>query len=137
MTHWAARYIGRPHSPAGEGPDAFSCWGLIRHVFSRERGVDFPAVQVGDEIRGEPVNVQAIKASARASGFRRLEQSVAPADGDIVIMRSAIRLHCGLVLRVNGGIRVLHSSHERGVVLEHWRDAVAGMSVELWGHREN
>ncbi len=136
MTHWAARYIGRPHSRAGEGPDAFSCWGLVRSVFARERGIAFPQLEVGDDIRGDGANVQAIKASARASGFRRLDQSVAPADGDIVVMRSEIRLHCGLVLRVNGGIRVLHSSHERGVVLEHWRDAVAGMSVELWGVRD-
>lgn len=136
MTHWASRYIGRPHSRAGIGPESFSCWGLLRDVFARERGVCFPHLEVGDEIRGEPENVQAIKASARASGFRPLDQSVAPSDGDIVIMRSEVRLHCGLVLQVNGGIRVLHSSHEHGVVLEHWRDAVAGMKVELWGVRD-
>lgn len=108
----------------------------MRSVFARERGITFPHLEIGEDIRGEGINVQAIKASARASGFRRLEQGVSPADGDIVLMRSAIRLHIGLVLRVNGGIRVLHSSHERGVVLEHWRDAVAGMGVELWGVRD-
>lgn len=136
MTHFAARYIGRPHSRAGVGPDAFSCWGLLQDIFAREKGVHFPHLEIGDDIRGDSENVQAIKASARASGFRRLEAGTAPADGDIVIMRSEIRLHCGLVLRVNGGIRVLHSSHVRGVVLEHWREAVAGMTVELWGVRD-
>ena len=135
MTHWAARYIGRPHSRAGVGPDSFSCWGLLRDIFLREKGVHFPNLEIGDGIRGDSENVQAIKASARASGFRRLERDFAPCDGDIVIMKSVVRLHCGLVLRVNGGMRVLHSSHERGVVLDHWSDAVAGMTVELWGIR--
>lgn len=55
-----------------------------------------------------------------------------PQDGDIVIMRSLVRLHCGLVVRLNGGLRVLHAAHDRGVVVEHWRDAVEGMTWELW-----
>lgn len=64
--------------------------------------------------------------------MRRVPAGSPPLDGDIVIMRSLVRLHCGLVVRLNGGLRVLHSSHGAGVVIEHWRDAVEGMTYELW-----
>lgn len=64
--------------------------------------------------------------------MRPVAGGLPPEDGDIVIMRSLVRLHCGLVVRLNGGLRVLHSSHDRGVVVDHWRDAVEGMEWELW-----
>jgi cell wall-associated NlpC family hydrolase len=134
MTHWAASYVGLPYAsdPAGDGPAAFSCWGLVRHVFLEVHGILFAKVAVDELAPSNPANAKAILSCARAASMRRMPDGTPPADGDIVIMRSLVRLHCGLVVRVNGGLRVLHSMHERGVVLEHWRDAVSGMTVELW-----
>lgn len=132
MTHWAASYVGAPYKPGASGPDRFSCWGLVRHVFLHVHRVVFADVDIDEAAPASPENARAILACARAARMRRMPAGTQPADGDIVILRSQVRLHCGLVLRVNGGIRVLHAAHETGVVLEHWRDAVEGMSAELW-----
>lgn len=134
MNGWVGAYVGLPHArdPHGDGPEAFSCWGLVRHVFRTVHGIVFQPVAVSESAPSSPQNARAILACARAASMRRLPDRTKPADGDIVIMRSLVRLHCGLVVRANGGLRVLHSSHDAGVVLEHWRDATAGMATELW-----
>lgn len=128
--HWARKYVGKPWAADGNGPARFSCWGLVRCVFLTRHGVQFPAVAVGSD-QPSPENVTAIKQAARASGMRPLPASAA-ADGDIVLMRSLGRLHCGYVIEDMGRAKVLHSSHERGVVCEPWADATEGMEVELW-----
>lgn len=134
MKHWAAAYVGAPYAPdpAGAGPGQFSCWGLVRHVFREVHGIIFAPVAVNEAAPSSFENSRAILSCARAASMRRMPNGTPPADGDIAIMRSRVRLHCGLVVQVNGGLRVLHSSHEFGVVLEHWRDATRGMTCELW-----
>ena len=132
MKHWAVAYVGMPHAQDADGPEAFSCWGLVRHVFRTVRGINFEPIAVDEHAPASPDNARAILACARAASMRRVPGSPRPQEDDIVIMRSLVRLHCGLVVKLNGGLRVLHSSHESGVVLEHWPDAVAGMTWELW-----
>lgn len=132
MNHWAARYVGAPYEADAAGPDAFSCWGLVRHVFRHVHQIAFEPVAVDETAPASAANARAILVCARAAAMRRVPGAGQPADGDIVIMRSVVRLHCGLVVRVNGGIRVLHAAHGAGVVLEHWRDATEGMTWELW-----
>ena len=134
MNRWVGAYVGLPHArdPHGDGPEAFSCWGLVRHVFREVHGIVFAPVAVNETAPSSAANARAILSCARASAMRRVPDETPPADCDIVIMRSLVRLHCGLVVHANGGLRVLHASHESGVVLEHWRDATAGMTTELW-----
>lgn len=134
MNSWVASYVGLPYAPdpGGDGPAAFSCWGLVRHVFLEVHGILFAKVAVDEAAPSSPENAKAILACARAASMRRMPDGTPPADGDILILRSRVRLHCGLVVRANGGLRVLHAAHDLGVVLEHWRDAVSGMTVELW-----
>jgi cell wall-associated NlpC family hydrolase len=129
--HWARLLIGHPWAPDADGPLAFSCWGLVRHVFRVQHSIEFPSVAVGDGLDVDPGNVRAIKQSVRAAGLRPLGAAV-PAEGDIVLMRSRRRLHCGLAVRANGALGVLHSAHETGVIWQRWREAVAGMDHELW-----
>lgn len=42
MTHWTARYVGRPFSEDGLGPRAYHCWGLVRAVYRDCLGIDLP-----------------------------------------------------------------------------------------------
>jgi len=134
MNGWVAQYVGLPYAKdaGGDGPSAFSCWGLVRHVFAHVHQIRLRDVAIDENAPASVNNSNAILASARCASMHRVPSGTPPADGDIVIMRSLVRLHCGLVVRVNGGLRVLHAMHERGVVLEHWREAVAGMTAELW-----
>jgi len=138
--HWAAQLVGLPYLEGAQGPHAFSCWGLVRHVFRGHFGIEFPDVVIAAELespRDDGPNVRAIKAAARCSRMAPRAAGADPQHGDIVLLRSLTRLHCGVVLRLNGRLMVLHSHHSAGVVLDHWRDAIAGMSVELWGARES
>lgn len=132
MKHWASQYVFAGYAPGAEGPDNFSCWGLVRHVFRHVHGIEFENVAVDESAPASSQNSRAIMACARAASMRPVQNGSQPEDGDIVIMRSLVRLHCGLVIRVNGGIRVLHAAHQRGVVIDHWSDAIEGMKWELW-----
>lgn len=134
MRHWASTYVGAGYDPNGNGPRAYSCWGLVRRVFADVYKIDFPAVQVrADDV--SPVNlenVSAIKQAARVSGMRPIPGRLSPVDGDIVLMRSNVRLHCGVVVWCNLRIQVLHAAHDTGVIVEPWVDAICGMTPELW-----
>lgn len=35
-------YLGKPWEAGATGPDAFDCWGLVRHWYSTKLGVDLP-----------------------------------------------------------------------------------------------
>lgn len=132
MNHWASRYVGAPYSRGASGPDAFSCWGLVRHVFLHVHGVAFEDLKIDEASPASSLNARAILACARAASMRPMPAGTRPQDGDIVILRSLVRLHCGMVVRLNGGLRILHAAHDRGVVVDHWRDGVEGMTWELW-----
>lgn len=134
MSHWASRYVGAGYDPNGNGPRSYSCWGLVRAVFAEVYEIDFPVVHVRtDDLSAVNLdNVAAIKQAARVSGMRPMPSKTQPLDGDIVLLRSHVRLHCGVVVRANGRLQVLHAAHDCGVVIEPWVDAIAGMTPELW-----
>ena len=121
MKHWAARLIGKPYLHGADGPDAFDCWGLVRHVTKHHFGVDMPAIEVG-----ETINERAIRNATK--GWQQVSDR---AEGNIVLMRSAIKLHCGII--VAGG--VLHAVSGARVVHEKFDDATSGMSVTIWGRK--
>ena len=77
-------------------------------------------------------NVGAIKKAARVSGMRPVVDGSPPQPMDIVVMYGVGTLHCGVVVKVNGRLHVLHAAHEAGVVCEPWQHATQGLSVELW-----
>jgi cell wall-associated NlpC family hydrolase len=124
---WATDQIGKPWRADGEGPHAYSCWGLVRAAFRAVHGVDIPHVAVASP---EESQVRSIMHAARVSSWRPVEG--VRADGDIVLMRDRRKVHCGLVIAANGYLGVLHSSHTSGVVYQRWEDAVSSMTHELW-----
>lgn len=132
MKHWARDLVGMPWAPDADGPARFSCWGLVRFVFRTQRGIEMPSIQVGDpaELHAES-NVRAIKAASEISGWRRVETKL-PLEWDIAVMRRAGLAHVGVVIKVDGLLRLLESSHGPGVTAFLWRDAVSGARPELW-----
>jgi hypothetical protein len=124
----ARNYVGRAWAADGAGPQAFSCWGLVREVFKHERGVTLPELSISP--RGEIVPTE-VKQAARITGIKPVG-AVRPQAGDIVLMRSLTRLHVGYVTMANGRLSVLHSAEGAGVVCQPWRDAVDGMGWTIW-----
>lgn len=136
--HWAAPLIGLPWEPGAQGPNAFDCWGLVRHVFRIRYGIDMPQVQVGDFAEGD--NVAALKRAAAVSGWKRIEAG-APQDGDVVLMQGPVGRHVGVMIASIRGLRLLHADGHmtaRGpvgsVVAVPLDDAKAGGygQVEIW-----
>lgn len=127
--NWVADQIGKPHDRLNDsdGPDKYSCWGLVRAAVRNIFCVELPPVAVNNPDESQ---VRAIKHAARVSHWRPVDGQ--RMHGDIVLMRNRQFIHCGLVLNANGHLGVLHASHGRGVVFEKWQDATEGMTPELW-----
>lgn len=132
MTHWAENYIGHPWQAGAQGPDAWDCWGLFRHVQAAHFGLDVPVVDV---------DAMSLPAVARAFGghaerARWVEVST-PQDGDAVLMaHNRFPSHVGVWLDIDGG-GVLHCQQGSGTLFT--RRAMlplAGWSrASFWRHR--
>lgn len=124
MTHWAERYIGRPWASGANGPDSFDCWGLVREV---ERD------HFGRELPDAPDRQALIDTAREVLGAQAWVRTIAPIEGDGVIMRMGPQVHVGVYLEADGG-GVLHAVEGVGVVFTA-RDqlAVRGWRrVEYW-----
>jgi len=109
--HWAQQYLGLPWRAGAQGPQAFDCWGLVRHVHRVRYGRDLPAVAVNAAHQG------AVRAEFAHTPIMALWRPVpVPAEGDAVVMfKGAAADHVGLWLAADGG-RVLHAAQGAGVV---------------------
>ena len=132
FTHWSAAYIGRPWSVTGEGPEAFSCWGLVRFLMREHYGLQLPVVRFDQGARLDPTTLGAIKHAARLQGWRVLPQRIPPREGDIVVLESATRHHVGLVIRYRNRLSVIHCSQGCGVVREEWLDFASQSAPQVW-----
>ncbi len=94
--HWATPYIGRPWAPPGTG---LSCWEFARHVLLAHYGLGLPA---------DPDQ------ALHAPGWRRVglatggELPAGASDGDVLLLRGT-RLHCGVVVRADKRLGLLHA----------------------------
>jgi cell wall-associated NlpC family hydrolase len=112
---WVFPLLGKPWQVGAEGPDAFDCWGLCRHVYRTILGVELPpSPHVIKSTDPGPVTRAITKTLANGS-FVEIEK---PTPFCLVAM-SAHRAfhHVGLYLPVDGG-RVLHARDGCNVVLQ-------------------
>ena len=129
MTHWALPLIGAPWKQGASGPNAFDCWGLVRHVCATRHGIDL----------APSTDIAAIRSAAHTNGWR---PATAPAMADdVVFMRGPAGRHVGVMVQANGRLGVLHAAgHQtpRGpvgeVIFQPLADATAGgyHSFEFW-----
>lgn len=122
---WPAPYVGLAYSPTGEGPRAFHCWALVRHVELEVFGRALPAIP---HDAGLAAQAAAIAGAAERARWLPIET---PVDGDVALMgRTRTPTHVGVWASADGG-GVLHCVDPFGVVfhtrarlaLEHWRIA--------------
>ena len=121
--HWAAAYIGLPWAADGEGPDAFHCWSLFRHVQQQRFGRTLPVIP-------NPDDLLALARSLRDHPERRRwVLTRTPHEGDLVLLRQArYPIHVGLW--IDGGL-VLHCLRAAGVVAQSTTSlAIHGWQIE-------
>ncbi len=109
--HWARQYMGKPWINGGQGPEAFDCWGLVRHVLAEHFNIQVPTVDIDpDCLRG---CIRALQNGKRDGTWRRVKT---PGDGDVVLMAHAkYPSHIGIWLHVDAG-GILHCLRGCGVV---------------------
>lgn len=115
--HWAADLIGLPYRRGAHGPDAFDCWGLVRHIFEQVHGITMPAIAIGQLDDPTLENVVAIKRAAEVSGWKP-SGDTQPAEHDIVLMSSVEGRHVGVIVLVSGSLLLLHCIERVGVCVQ-------------------
>lgn len=106
--------LGRPWKLGAQGPQAFDCWSLLRHVEQVAFGRALPMVVLPE--RSPPDRI----AEALASHPKRAlwRQALAPSHGGGVEMSSVkVPLHVGVWLDIDGGL-VLHCAAGVGVAAD-------------------
>lgn len=105
--------IGKPWASGACGPDAFNCWGLVRHVLKARRGLDL--IPYNDVTES---NLALVMRTATREAAARWEKIVEPVHFCVVAMSRGIHVeHVGLWIDEAGG-GVLHSYESAGVVFQ-------------------
>lgn len=104
----AFAYIGKPHKPGAEGPDAYDCWHLMRHIKKEYFGVEMPIAPIGDEA----ACLELFKAKTDSGDWVNITM---PEHGDCALLRGGMWPHVGIYLAIDGG-GVLHALEGHGVV---------------------
>jgi cell wall-associated NlpC family hydrolase len=102
--HWAFALIGKPWREGADGPEAFDCRGLVRHVWLTRRGLEVPALERG-------LGAAQVLDAAAAHGWQCVGQgpNAAARELDIVTMNGRDGLHVGVMVRADLQLGVLHS----------------------------
>lgn len=110
--HWAASYVGLPWVAGALGPDAFDCWGLVRHVQKQHHGRDLAHLQIAADVD----QWRTVREIVQASGWRRVADT--PREGDVVLMLNwQGRPHVGTAVQAQG-LRLLHAMESHGVQID-------------------
>lgn len=110
--HWSAAFTGKPWAAGATGPDAFDCWGLVRHVQRERYGRDLAHLAVPSD--GQ--QWRTVREVVQWSGWARVVD--APREGDALLMLDPFGdPHIGVVVAVPG-LWLLHALEGRGVQLD-------------------
>jgi len=106
-------YIGLPYLPNGRGPDAYDCWGLLRHIQARHFNTPMPEVPIGDA----EATRQIFETKVNMGDWVAVDM---PRHGDGVLLRGGRHPHVGVWLDIDSG-GVLHAMENIGVIFSHPR----------------
>lgn len=112
------RFLGKPWTPGGRGPDAFDCWGLCAYIYEHVFGASGAALAGFDD----PSSITSLGWTAIAI----------PRAFCVVLMRQRGGwFHAGLWMESDGG-GVLHCMPDCGTVFTRKRD-LDRLSLDITG----
>lgn len=140
MKHWAFDLIGKPWALGQEGPDAFDCWGLVRHVQKQQRGIEMPPLAIGE--LQTPDQLEGLHDLVRRSHWHRMPDGTKPEEFDILLMRTREGPHVGVMIFVDKNMRLLHAVGNVGrpgsVVHSAMQEVRESFGrAQIWRHIEN
>jgi cell wall-associated NlpC family hydrolase len=129
--HWSGPFIGVPHVPGAEGPEAFDCWGLVRHVSQAVFGKALPALSIAQP-DPTPEQWRALRTLVKSSAWKSTRGPGRA--GDVLLMIGADGLpHVGILI---DGDRVLHTITGGAAGIDRI-EALGGLGfghLEFWRH---
>lgn len=138
--HWSAGFIGIPWRKDGEGPAAYDCKGLVRHVQRQHYDREVPRLLGINPL----TDWAAVRESAERDGWGRVTFDARhPAqDGDILVVHDGLGAHVGVVLQLRAASPLRWVLHARGSVerggavrCDELRDVLASYGrPQLWRH---
>jgi cell wall-associated NlpC family hydrolase len=109
--------VGKPWKAGADGPDAFDCYGLVRHVRRELFADDLPELGRPAEKMTLSQARMAFLAATQPAGWMPIP---GPKHGAVVLLGRVDRpAHAGIFLAVGSGPgRILHCDEEGGVMFE-------------------
>lgn len=107
MMHWALPLIGKPWVKGATGPNSYDCWGLVCQVQRQQRGIEMKPLAVGQML--SPEHRKNLYEQVRHSHWYAQEGGTEPAEFDILLTLTKGQPHVGVLIKVDGQIRVLHA----------------------------
>jgi hypothetical protein len=110
MTHWVEQYLTLEYEDGARGPERYDCWGLVRHVLHAHLGGRL--MPSWGHVRN--TSPRLFTRAYRAESASMLE--CAPCVGAIAaVFQGAIVRHVGIVVEIEGRLRVLEMNPSSGV----------------------
>lgn len=117
MTHWSEQYLTCEYEDGARGPDKFDCWGLVRHVLHSHLGGRL--MPSWGHVRNTMPRLFTRAYKAEAADM----VECGPCVGAIAaVFRGALMIHVGIVIEVEGRLRVLEINESTGVRMKLVKD---------------
>lgn len=115
--NWVAEYLTIPYVDGGRSDNGLDCWGLVRNVLHKH--FNHPLFESFGNVH--PDNKQAMHEGFKcvASEFKTSEIETASVAAGL---RNNCLIHVGVVLFIDGRLKVLHTSRRHGVALNTIRE---------------
>lgn len=119
---FAESVIGTPYNM--HNINGLSCWGLVA-LYYGTKNVSLPNYRINSlDVR----EITRAFTEAFNSGDHGFKPTDTPKDYDVVVFKSNIQWHCGLLLNK----KVLHSTPKYGVIYQNLKDITGFNHVEYW-----
>lgn len=106
-------YVGKPWTADGMGPDAFSCWGLVRHIYEKYKGVKLNNyLNACGLVARERAEVIEKEAGDSWTLIQNPEHLCV-----VVLAKNKLVHHVGIYLQLGAGV-VLHSHRGCGAITQ-------------------
>lgn len=113
VDHWAMQYIDLPWVFGATGPDAYDCFGLVRHIQKQHFGIDMWPEML------QPTWSLTRQLIENSEQRKQWTQVKVPVDGNVALMaRNRHPVHIGVVVKAGNVLGIVHCMQGAGVVFQ-------------------
>ena len=116
--HWASNYIGLRWEEGASGPNAYDCWGLVKHLQETYYNKSLPDLQLSNfDVKETRLS---IRDDNNYDNWEEVDNGLVK-DGDCILLSGTQSFsHIGVIIKVNGSFGVMHSLKGCGVLFQEY-----------------